>query len=379
MGKRLTLSEFIEKSREVHGDAYDYSEADYVNSHTLTKIICKEHGSFYQKPIYHYMGSGCPICGEKKRIKSKTKDKNEFIAEARKIHGDKYDYSKAEYICNDKKVCIICPEHGEFWIKPNNHLSGKQGCPICGGTKKLTTKEFISKAKKIHGSKYDYSKVDYKNNETKVCIICHEKDEFGEEHGEFWQTPHHHLSGFGCKKCSKNYMDTELFIKKSNKVHGNVYDYTKTTYKNNTTKVIVTCKKHGDFETTPSDHIRGVGCPICEGSNGEKVIFNFLSDNGINFEFQKTFNWLKYKKNMRVDFFLTDKNIAIEYQGEQHFVPVKYSNKTDESLLKEYRTIKKRDEAKKSLCEEHGIKIKYITFMDNIIEKLNQILYGAAD
>lgn len=375
MGRRFTISDFVKKSCEVHGDKYDYTETVYVNSHSLAKIICPEHGPFYQKPIYHYMGSGCPLCGEKKRAQSKTKSTEKFIDEAKKIHGDKYDYSKVEYIGNNKKVCIICPEHGEFWIKPNNHLSEKQGCPVCGGTKKLTTDEFILRARKIHGDKYDYSKVKYVNNETKVCIICHEKDEFGDEHGEFWQTPHHHLSGFGCKKCSKNYMDTDMFIKKANKVHCGVYDYAKTVYKNNSTKVLVTCKKHGDFMTTPTDHIRGRGCPVCEGSNSEKIIYSFLTNNGVKFEFQKTFDWLKYRKNLFVDFFITDKNIAIEYQGEQHFKPVKYSNKTKEDVIEEHRTIKKRDKIKEELCKQHGIKVEYITFNDDIIERLNHILY----
>lgn len=117
----------------------------------------------------------------------------EFISKAREVHGDKYDYSKVEYKGNKNKVCIICPEHGEFWQLPSSHLKGA-GCPNCSGNKKYTTKEFIEKARKIHGDKYDYSKVEYVNSETKVCIIC-------PEHGEFWQKPARHLMGQGCPNC----------------------------------------------------------------------------------------------------------------------------------------------------------------------------------
>ena len=100
----------------------------------------------------------------------KKKTKEEFIKEARELHGDKYDYSKVEYIGALKKVCIICPIHGGFEQTPHNHLGG-QGCPTCG--KCIPTKEeWIAEARKVHGDKYDYSKVDYVNSRTKVCIIC---------------------------------------------------------------------------------------------------------------------------------------------------------------------------------------------------------------
>ena len=138
------------------------------------------------------------------------KSKKEFIDDAIKVHGDKYDYSKVEYVNNKTKVCIICPEHGEFWMTPNSHLSG-QGCPKCGimarAKKKAMPKEaFIEKSKEIHSGKYDYSKVNYNGNKNAVCIIC-------PKHGEFWQTPHEHLEGCGCPKCATYYSkyEDELF------------------------------------------------------------------------------------------------------------------------------------------------------------------------
>ena len=134
----------------------------------------------------------------------KLKTANKFIEDAKKIHGNKYDYSKVEYKGSKVKVCIICPTHGEFWQKPNSHLNGC-GCPNCLKTKKMTTESFIRKAKQIHGDKYDYSKVEYKNARTKVCIIC-------PKHGEFWQIPCDHInSKCGCPSCSQSHLENGMY------------------------------------------------------------------------------------------------------------------------------------------------------------------------
>jgi superfamily II DNA or RNA helicase len=188
---------------------------------------------------------------------------DDFIRSARKVHGDKYDYSKVVYKNNKTDVCIICPIHGEFYQTPNSHLKGR-GCPICGGTKKSTKEDFIIKAKQVHGDKYDYSKVVYVNNQIKVCIIC-------PIHGEFYQTPKTHLSGSGCPKCSGNKKYTkEDFVQESSKVHGYKYDYSKVEYKNNKTDVCIICPIHGEFYQAPKNHLSGQGCPICaNGFNKE--------------------------------------------------------------------------------------------------------------
>lgn len=120
-----------------------------------------------------------------------TTDK--FIQKAKKVHGDRYDYSKAEYIGYKDDICIICPEHGAFWQKAKNHLSG-YGCSICSGRKKMRTIDFVNRANLVHQNKYDYSKTVYKGNKEKICIIC-------PEHGEFWQQASSHLKGIGCPQC----------------------------------------------------------------------------------------------------------------------------------------------------------------------------------
>ena len=190
MGKKLTTEQFIEKARLVHGDKYDYSKTFYNKMKENVCIICPEHGEFWQQPRHHLSGSNCPICNPYHSL-----DLDAFLQKSREVHGDKYDYSKVMFKGNRTKVCIICPIHGEFWQLPPNHMRGS-GCPFCADEKQRDTKEeFISKATKIHGDRYDYSKVKYVNSQTKVCIVC-------KEHGEFWQKANDHVQGRGCPICS---------------------------------------------------------------------------------------------------------------------------------------------------------------------------------
>ena len=186
----------------------------------------------------------------------------EFVNKAKKIHGDKYDYSKVVYVNAHTKINIICNLHGDFWQTPNSHLNGS-GCPhCCDFNHKYTKEEFIERAKKIHGDKYDYSKVEYVNNSTKVCIIC-------SEHGEFWITPANHLYGQGCFKCyhdsrknSFKYNNDEI-INKFKTIHGDRYDYSKTVYNGIITPISIICPIHGEFLQLPSLHMQGCGCPKC--------------------------------------------------------------------------------------------------------------------
>ena len=252
--QRITKEIFISRSKEIHKNRYDYSKVIWVNQKTDVCIVCPVHGDFWQKPKNHIRGNGCQKCFA--TPKSSTK---EFIKKAKAIYGEEYDYSKVEYLGNKNKVCIICSKHGEWWMSPNNHLRGHR-CPGCYGTPKYTNDEFITMAKKIHGNKYDYSKIEYKGNKTNVCIIC-------PKHGEFWQKPQSHLNGNGCSKCSGMYkIDLPLFIERCTETHKGKYDYSKVNFENLDNFVTIICPKHGEFEQRAKVHYRGYGCPICGGS-----------------------------------------------------------------------------------------------------------------
>jgi len=233
---------FIEKATKIHGDKYDYSKVEYINSKSKVNIICNEHGEFKQIHNDHLNGHGCKKCAINNTSNKNRGNKEEFIEKAIKIHGDKYDYSKVEYINALTKITIICKKHGEFLQKPSNHINAKQGCRICGNelnhkNQTCNTTEFIQKAIKIHGDKYDYSKVEYIKSNENVIIIC-------KKHGEFLQKPNSHLSQeAGCLKCGKVYRyNTSEFIKIVIKIHGDKYDYSKVEYINSNTKITIICK-----------------------------------------------------------------------------------------------------------------------------------------
>ena len=134
MSRKLTTEEFIQKALEKHGDKYDYSLVEYVNNNTKVKIICPIHGTFEQLPRSHLNGSICPFCANASRNLKEKNTTEQFIEEARKKHGDKYDYSNVKYMNSYTKVKIICPAHGLFEQIPRNHLSGAC-CPKCKSSK----------------------------------------------------------------------------------------------------------------------------------------------------------------------------------------------------------------------------------------------------
>ena len=192
----LTLNEFIEKSNQIHNGKYSYDKVNYVNAETKVCIICPKHGEFWQAPHSHLRGQACPKCGRERNINSIKITNETFIEKATQIHGGKYDYSKCIYKDSNTKVKIICPIHGEFWQIASSHLNG-HGCVKCANIGKLNTiSDFIKLSNNKHHGKYDYSRVNYINNATKVCIIC-------PKHGEFWQRPDNHIKGQGCPKCGQ--------------------------------------------------------------------------------------------------------------------------------------------------------------------------------
>ena len=250
----------LKRCNEIHQNKYDYSKVKYINSNTKIEIICPEHGSFFQLMSAHKSGSGCPNCAKnlkytKERVLEKMNSihnkveqiyaydlteykntnqkikikclrdenhgffeqtivshifgmgcphcaknikhtKEQVLEQFRKVHQNKYDYSKVKYVNSNTKIEIICPEHGSFFQQPKVHKRNS-GCPKCSGNFKFSTEEIIEKFKQTHNNKYDYSKVLYNGDNQKVEIVC-------PEHGSFFPIPFNHKRGSGCPQCIHN-------------------------------------------------------------------------------------------------------------------------------------------------------------------------------
>ena len=126
---------FKSNSIKVHGERYDYSKTQCFNATDKVEITCYVHGPFKQIANQHLNGHGCPKCNFDQMAKDRAMGKEVFIHKAKKIFGERYDYSKVEYINGQKSITVVCPFHGEFEVTPNNHLSKKSGCPICNESK----------------------------------------------------------------------------------------------------------------------------------------------------------------------------------------------------------------------------------------------------
>ena len=210
----MNTEDFIERSRAVHGNRYDYSQTVYVNNRTKVTIICPEHGPFVVSPESHYKGHHCFKCSVKARkgmgkgnqyAKGKQGiDTIDFINQANEIHQSKYRYDiSEERIYRSKPITIICPEHGSFEQTPRDHLAGR-GCFKCNHYS-LSHETFLARADAIHAGKYQYPDK-YRTLTDKLTIIC-------PEHGAFEQCPREHLSGYGCRECNQPRSKAEDIIK----------------------------------------------------------------------------------------------------------------------------------------------------------------------
>ena len=379
MPKRLTTEEFIKKAKKIHGDKYDYIKVDYHSINSPVEIICPIHGRFTQKPSSHLNGHDCYECGKIKNKEPITHTKDNVINRFFDVHGYKYDYSKVDYINANTDIIIICPEHGEFQMKPSVHYREKRGCVKCKPNPlygKLyhnrRTEKWISNIKSVWGNDYfDFSETEYINTRTNINVKCN-------KHQESFHTKPMILSSGkgGCYKCieeryRKKHKEkmTPTFIKKASKIHGNYYDYSLVDYHNSQTPVKIICPIHGIFEQLPNCHINEkCGCQMCSASSGERRIAGFLNQNDIDYTFNK---FIKIDNcNYYFDFFLNNLNIAIEFDGKQHFKPIKFYGGKDGYL----ETIR-RDDVKNRYCQSKEIKMIRIPYYD--FDNIENILENA--
>lgn len=304
MAIKITHDEFISRSIDKHGDKFNYDKVEYVNQYTPVKIKCPTHGYFEQIPKSHMNGNDCRKCSQMKisdnlkGIKKINKLNSKTIID-RLENMYEYDYSKCKITGSRNSAIIsdiLCPIHGFFSKRLNNHMRQKQGCNLCG----------------------------------------------------------------------RNNLNKDIFVDRSNTIHQNKYDYSKFNYTNNRESSIIICPEHGEFNQRADKHLIGQGCPICYRntiSKGEKFIRSFLISRNISFDEQKQIPGSKLK----MDFFLPEKNICIEYDGIQHFEP-----RSKFGGSKEFDIQKSRDLRKNDYCKNNNIRLIRIPYKD--YNKLDSIL-----
>lgn len=350
---------------------------------------------------------------------------NKFISK----HGNKFDYSKVNYINNNTNIEIICKKHGNFFMRPKVHLRSNTGCVKCSNDLKslknrISYEEFVKRANKIWKNKYDYSKVYYVNSHTPITIILNGV--------EYRQLPYSHLCGKSPEKKSVK-KSNEDFIQQCIKKHHNKYDYSITEYKssddfiefiyngetfrqravdhlrgfqpdrrstlesnkitlvkfieitnskfgkftypniknelkNLLSTITIVCEKHGVFKQKIINHINSkTGCSNCvdDLSKGEKIIANYLEINKV--KYFNEYRFLNTKiSNLRFDFYLKELNVCIEFDGIQHFESFEYFGG-----IEKYNKLKINDNKKTNFCQENKIKLIRIPYWDmNKIEKI---------
>lgn len=277
-------------------------------------------------------------------------------------HGNRYDYCEFKYCGFDVSSTIICKDHGRFSQSPSVHIR-RSGCPSCAGNHRYTTEEVIALFRLKHKDRYDYSKFIYVSAHVDGVIICR-------EHGEFLQTPNNHKRGANCPYCAGVIFTREQMIAAYNKTHNNKYDYSKFIYVNAITKAIIICPTHGEFEIHPNDHQQGQGCPDCCSSTGETMISRILSEMSISFETQKKYVGCKNVLQLPFDFYLPDYNLLIEYDGIQHFQPIKRFGGDFG-----FDRVKKTDNIKNNFCFKNGINLLRIPYTE--IKNLESVISNA--
>lgn len=364
--KEKITKNFINKCIKKYGNEFTYENLIYKNKETSVIITCRKHGGFSMLPCAFTnrtsTSNPCPKC----LLEEKTA---KFIEQSRIAHNDKYDYSKVNFVNSNTKVEIICPIHGSFYQKPFLHSFQKQKCYRCAkDLERSNTERFIKLSKLKHGDRYDYGKSVYVDVKTKIEIICR-------THGSFYQRPgSHFIYGHGCAECAKegSKLGIEKFIEISNNVHSHKYDYSNSIYIGNKVKLEIICPSHGSFYQKPNSHMSGGGCPSCISSKGESKISEILNYYGIPFIREYKIDGYKY----RYDFFLPEQNILIEYQGQQHYYPVKaFGGETG------HLDCKKRDILKSKIAAEKmvpliAIHYKYMynkTLEHKLIKDLKKI------
>lgn len=305
----MKTEEFIVKCKETHGDKYDYANVEYKNPKTVITIFCKIHKVYFTQNGYAHMrgATSCKQCISEIRRNINILNEEDFLKRCQEVDLKKGNHIKylSKYINMNSPIKVECLDCGEVWEQLACNRAKGQGCPNCKGVKVLTKEKFIERAKKIHGDKYDYSFVDYKNAWEKVKVFCKSCNTF------FLVFPHLHA---------------------------------------------------GTSNQT--------GCPHCLESKGVRKIRVYLENNNIEFEQEYKLN------NVFLDFYIPSKKIALEIDGEQHFIKEHYFNKRNAkknniTLDECFQHNQELEKLKAEYCKKNGILLIRIPYWDcDNIEKI---------
>lgn len=354
-----TNKDFLESAKLVHPEKYIYL-SEYINYRTKIKIeclLCKN--IFYQTPNDHLNGSGCRICGRKLADMKRSKSHYFYITKAKEIFGnDAYEYFLGEYAGVFAKIEILCKKCKNMFYKTySDHIHNKQGCPKCSlivrGEKRKNGNDFyLEKSKQLYGELYQYLE-EYKTVKDKIKILCTKCEMI------FYKNFDNHIHHKeGCPYCAMEQVHKDqtklhdVFVKEFNIIYSGMFELLGI-YKTAHKKIEIKCIECNNiFKRTPNALLMATSkCPSCDGieSFGEKTIRIFLEQNNIKFEPQKTFNECKHISLLRFDFYLSEYNLCIEYQGGQHYKPVRWRGETIQESIDIFELVKIRDTIKKNI------------------------------
>lgn len=361
MGKKLTQEIMMNRLINKHGNRFDYSKMIYTGAHKNIIITCRKHNHTFSQRIDHHLYGmgGCPKCQAEDVSIFHSSNTKEYIEKAKIIHGDLYDYSKVIYTGSLNNIIIICPIHGEFILIASNHLTG-YGCHKCKLESFSHYDSFILRANIKYNNKYDYSKVIFLDNNEKVKIIC-------PIHGLFNQTPNNHMQSVdGCPKCGREIYFKEMrkirfqsFLNETAKKHNNKYDYSKSIYLGSHDDIEIGCPIHGYFWQRASRHLGGAGCPKCKTSKGEQKVINYLDENKINYIYQHKFSDCLSSK---------EKLLIFDFFLPEHNLCIEYDGKQHyqpidyfggDEMLA-YQQL--HDKIKNNYCKQNNIKLLRIPY-----------------
>lgn len=341
--------DFIKKANVIHNNSYNYSKVDYKNQTAPVTIICKNNHEFKQSPKVHLRGNGCKKCSyEKSKLTSK-----QFIKKAIKIYNKRFTYKNLNYIDSLTNIVVTCKVHGDFSVSPKSFIYQNKNCTKCNvyNNVKLTNAEYIAKANTIHNNKYTYENINYTGKDNKIEINCH-------KHGSFFKNAASHLKGFGCPNClnyNKIYTSKEYFdLAKIN--HNNKYTYDESSFKNLRSKIIIFCKKHGQFTQQAGRHLER-DCPRCKNNISKKET---LWLNSLNIpEIYRNYNLKLGSIYKNVDAYDPNTNTVYEFHGDfWHGNPKVYkSDHINKVTKKTFGEMYKKSKAKDELIISFGFNL----------------------